>query len=160
MFEQFLGLPAHPLLVHAAVIFGPLLMLFVLVYGLVPRLRARTGWVLVALAVVAPIALWASKLSGDAFRARLAARGVAAEMLARIDVHRELGEKAAYLGTLLGLLALGLVLITAAGRKELTGTVRILTYALIVVSIVVAGATGYFVYEAGETGAQMVWTGE
>ena len=47
------GLPLHPLVVHAAVIFGPLAALAALVYAVVPRWRDRLRWPMVALALVA-----------------------------------------------------------------------------------------------------------
>ncbi len=34
MFNQILGLPAHPLLIHAAVVFVPLQIVAAIVYGL------------------------------------------------------------------------------------------------------------------------------
>jgi len=41
VFEQLLGLPAHPLLLHATVVFVPLLALGTIAYAVVPRLRRR-----------------------------------------------------------------------------------------------------------------------
>ena len=52
MFEEFRGIPLHPLLVHAAVVFVPLFVASVIGYALVPRLRAFLGWLTAALAVV------------------------------------------------------------------------------------------------------------
>ena len=44
------GLPLHPLVVHAAVIFGPLAAVAALAF-LVPRWRDRLRWPMVVLAV-------------------------------------------------------------------------------------------------------------
>ena len=46
------GLPLHPLVVHAAVIFGPIAALTALAF-LVPRWRLRLRWPMVGLALVA-----------------------------------------------------------------------------------------------------------
>jgi uncharacterized membrane protein len=70
VFEEFLGLPLHPLAVHAAVVFVPLLALASLVYALVPRLRARVGWVAVLLAIAAPVSAVVARQSGEAFAER------------------------------------------------------------------------------------------
>ena len=44
MFDQINGLPVHVLVLHAAVVFVPLLALGAVVYALVPRWRPRMGW--------------------------------------------------------------------------------------------------------------------
>jgi uncharacterized membrane protein len=59
-----LDLPVHPLAVHAPVIFVPLLVLFGIAYLLVPPLRQRIGWVLIALALIAPATVYGAIWSG------------------------------------------------------------------------------------------------
>jgi hypothetical protein len=162
MFEEFMGIPAHPLLVHAAVVFAPLLIISVIVYAFAPMLRARIGWIMVALAVVAPLTLWFAKLSGDAFRARMVARNATSpEFLAIIDNHRDFGESAALWGTALGLLALALFYVLwTAGKRPVADGSKIVQYALIAVTLAVAVVTGYYAFKAGDTGAKAVWTGQ
>lgn len=58
------GLPLHPLVVHAAVVFGPLAALAALAY-LVPRWRERVRWPMVVLAVVATGSVVLAYLSGN-----------------------------------------------------------------------------------------------
>ncbi|MFC6341449.1 DUF2231 domain-containing protein, partial [Nocardioides hankookensis] len=60
------GLPLHPLVVHAAVIFGPIAALAALAF-LVPRWRLRLRWPMVALALVATASIVAAYLTGDNF---------------------------------------------------------------------------------------------
>ena len=60
------GLPLHPLVVHAAVIFGPLAALAALGY-LVPRWRDTLRWPMVGLAVIATGALVLAYFSGGDF---------------------------------------------------------------------------------------------
>ena len=50
MFEEFQGIPAHPLLLHAAVVFVPLLALATIAYAFVPFVRPHTRVVLGLLA--------------------------------------------------------------------------------------------------------------
>ncbi|MET8370749.1 hypothetical protein ABZU42_13610, partial [Micromonospora profundi] len=71
MFEEFMGLPAHPLVLHAAVVFVPLLALLTVGYAFVPPIRPHTRWVLGLLAVGAPLSALLAKLSGDAFFDRM-----------------------------------------------------------------------------------------
>jgi len=75
VFEEFNGIPMHPLLVHAAVVFVPLLGLAAIGYAFVPLIRPHLRWILAGLAVVAPGAALFAKLSGDAFFSRGMARG-------------------------------------------------------------------------------------
>jgi hypothetical protein len=113
VFEQFAGLPAHPLLVHAAVVFVPLLAVAAVLYAVVPFLRSRIGWAVGLLAVAAPVAAVFAKLSGDAFDRRMRARNlVSQEFLPRIAEHQNLGESAMY--ATLGLGAVTLVLLAVA----------------------------------------------
>ncbi len=158
MIETLLGLPAHPLIVHAAVVFAPLLVALVVGYSLVPAVRKWTAWAVVGLAVAAPLALWAAKLSGDAFLRLQTQRGAGPEFVAQLQQHQDFGELAAYAGTALGVLSLLLVYAcTAAGRKPATTGSRVVTYGTIVLSLAAAAATGWYVFQAGHSGATNVW---
>ena len=53
MFEEIGGLPLHPLVLHAAVVFVPLQVLLALGYALLPALRRATLWAVVAVSVLA-----------------------------------------------------------------------------------------------------------
>lgn len=158
MFEKIAGLPAHALIVHAAVVFGPLLVLAALVYAFVPRLRGRLGWVLAALAVVAPVTLWVARLSGEALRRLMVEKNYPAEILGRVDTHSGFGRWAAWAATALGVLSLLLVLVhTAVGRRQGDGGSKAVMYALVVLTVIAAGITGYYVIRTGDTGARSVW---
>ena len=63
------GLPLHPLVVHAAVVLGPLGALTALAYAVVGRLRDRLRGPMVVMAVVATGTIVAAYLSGNDFLA-------------------------------------------------------------------------------------------
>lgn len=158
MIDELLGLPAHPLIVHAAVIFGPLLVAAVFAYSLVPMLRRHIGWLVIALAVVGPATLWLARLSGEAFRERQIRAGAQGELLRQISEHQNFGNWAAWTVTVLGVLAVLLVLVcTAAGKKPATPGSRAVTYGLILITLVVGAAAGYYTFKTGHTGATTVW---
>jgi hypothetical protein len=167
MFEEFMDLPAHPLLIHAPVVLLPLQILAALVYGLVPMVRRMTAWFVVATAVAAPLSALAAKLSGDAFRIRLVRNGTTdAGILARIDEHRELATLALYASVALGVLALVLVAVhvgnarRAADPSQPAGSGPAVIAVILTVAVIAAsGATGYYIFQAGDTGARLVWTG-
>ena len=71
MFDKIAGIPAHPLLVHAAVVFVPLLALGAVVYGAIPALRFRVRWPVALLAVAGAVSVVAAHKSGEAFESRL-----------------------------------------------------------------------------------------
>jgi hypothetical protein len=160
MIDELLGLPAHPLIVHAAVVFGPLLVGAVIVYALVPPVRKWISWAVLGSAVIAPITLWLAKLSGDAFLERQVSRGAGPEFVQQMRQHQEFGELTAWYGTALGVVALVLVFVasSAARRPANTGS-QVLTYGLAVISVAAAVVTGYYVYKTGHSGAVNVWGG-
>jgi hypothetical protein len=158
MIDELLGLPAHPLIVHTAVVFGPLLVAAVLAYALVPPLRKWLGWVVVSLAFVGPSTLWLARLSGVKFFERQIAAGAQGELLKKIDEHQNFGDAASWWGTGLGVLALVLVYYcTTAGKKPAVPSSRAIAYALIAVNAAVAAITGFYTFQAGHSGASIVW---
>jgi hypothetical protein len=168
VFEEFLGIPAHPLILHAAVVFVPLQVLFALAYAFVPWARRNAAWAVAALVVVAPGATLFAKLSGDAFRARLVRNHtVSPQALINIDNHRSYGTITVYLTTGLSVLMLIMLL---AQRASVRGTapanLMIQPNGSVVVgailSLLVVGTaivTGYYIFKTGDTGAHIAWNG-
>ncbi|WBB99995.1 MULTISPECIES: hypothetical protein [unclassified Solwaraspora] len=167
MFEEVAGIPAHPLLLHAAVVFVPLLALLAVGYALVPFIRAHTRWVLAVLAVVTPIAALVTKLSGDAFLNRMDTAGRITESFRPvIEEHEQLGNLTLLASIVLALATLALVYLVgpraaaahgaaAAGARG-NGLLVLVVKGLVVVA---AGVSLYFVVRAGDSGAKAVWTG-
>lgn len=175
MFEQVLGLPAHPLLVHAAVVFVPLLALAALTYALVRPLRRHIRWAVVLLALAAPGAAVFAKLSGDAFRNRLIARDLVSEdILEKVAEHQKYGDLAMWVAIALGVVTLALALTVVAGPPRGPGTggpdgahrsasgrltSTVLEIALGVAAVGLAAAALFYVYQTGDSGARVVWDG-
>ncbi|MDG4768106.1 hypothetical protein O7632_29040 [Solwaraspora sp. WMMD406] len=156
MIEEIQGIPAHPLVVHAAVVFVPLLVLGALVYGLVPRLRRRIGWAVALLAVVAPIAAGLATTTGEALQQDLVERGYPAQILDQVAEHQRYGDLTFWFS--LGLaLATGLLIFLTSARGRATKAPGWLTIALVVVVVALAGMTAVYTYLAGDSGAQAVW---
>lgn len=172
MFEEILGIPAHPLLVHAAVVFVPLQILAALAYALVPFVRRYIVWFVVGIAVIAPITVFTAKLSGDAFRARKIRIGQASdELLARIDQHSSFGVRTLYASLILSVLMILMLFAQTRSRRGVgsppggaetstPGKGSMVLGIILTVAVLGAGATaGYFVFKTGDSGAKMVWTG-
>jgi glucan phosphoethanolaminetransferase (alkaline phosphatase superfamily) len=168
VFEEILGIPAHPLLIHAAVVFIPLQVAAAIAYAAVPFTRRYIWWVVLALAVIAPGAAWFAKLSGTALKARLIRNGVVSnEFLPKIDQHNSFGDMTAYFSTALGVLMLLMVLVVtkrpAEGERSTSllpaGSNMVVSVLMMVGIIVIGGFTGYYVFRTGDSGAHMIWEG-
>lgn len=156
MFDEVMGLPAHPLLVHAAVVFVPLLAVAGVVYAFVPKFRGRIGWAAVLLAIAAPASAYVAKLSGEELEKRLVAANYGPEILAQVNDHQGYGDLTVYFSAGLGLATLLLVLATSRRARRTPGWVG---WLLGVAVLVLAGFTGYFVFKTGDSGASAVWSG-
>jgi hypothetical protein len=166
VFEQVLGIPAHPLLLHAAVVFIPLQVLFALGYAFIPTWRRYIAWAVAALIVLAPAAALLAKLSGDAFRARLVNRKeISASALVQVDNHRSYGTMTVYFTAGLSVVMLLMLLAQrAVARSSAVSGVIIqpsgsMVLGVLLSVLVLAGAvvTGYYVFKTGDTGAHIVW---
>lgn len=141
------GVPLHPLVVHAAVVFTPLAALAALAYA-VPAWRDKVRWPLVALAAVSLVSIWVAYLSGEDLESERfgAVTGTLAE---RIEDHEHWAERLRIGVTLFAVLAF-----VTAWLHTRTGVVRIALAALTVVAGLV---TLFLVYKTGDAGAQAVW---
>jgi hypothetical protein len=161
VFEKLLGVPAHPLFVHAAVVFVPLLVAAALAYALVPRLRGRVGWIAVLLGVAAPFAAWFATLSGNRLRAILIAKNYPAEILDQVSKHQQFGDRTLWFALALAVVSVVQVLLTRGGarRYSVPSPGAWADWSLALLVVVLSIGTGYYVFKTGDTGAKAVWTG-
>ncbi|WP_433534070.1 DUF2231 domain-containing protein [Micromonospora sp. CA-249363] len=161
MFEEFQGIPAHPLVLHAAVVFVPLLALLAIAYALVAPIRPHTRWVLALLAVGAPVCALLAKLTGDAFFERLrSANRVTPEFVPKLEAHQEFGDLTLYATIALAVVALALVRFVPPRAAEGVSANRAVTVTLQVLSVVAAAVAVYYVVRTGDSGAKAVWEGQ
>lgn len=142
------GLPLHALVVHAAVIFGPLAALAGLLYAFVPRWRDVLRWPLVATAAVAGVAIWVAYLSGEDLTEANTYGGPLAGL---VEEHEERAETLRIAVTAFAVLSF-----LAAWWHTRTGAVRVVTSGLVAVSAVV---TLVYVVLTGDAGAKVAWYG-
>ena len=171
MFDRVLGLPAHPLMVHAAVVLVPLLALGGIAYAVAPMLRRHFRWPIGLLALATPAAVVAAKLSGDQFKTN--PNMSAPQQQAKISNHENFGNTTMWLTLGLGVAVLVLVLLVRAASSGPTrrgpdntlvssssgGSPLLLQIILGVVTVGLAGVTLYYVFKTGDSGARMVWDG-
>ena len=151
------GLPLHPLVVHAAVVFTPLAVLAAVVFALWPRHRWLTRWPTLLLTVAAAGSVVLARLSGEAL---VEARPELARLVAD---HQERAN-------VLVPLVLGLLVVVAVGAWSLGGPsalasgagaresrVAALDKVLPALLVVVAVAVLVMVVLTGDSGSRAVW---
>lgn len=155
MFDQINGLPVHVLVVHAAVIFVPLLAVGAIVYALVARLRPRIGWAVVLLAIAAPIAALAAMLSGNELYDRLIAeRRVSGPGAEIISDHQGYGGLTFWFTLALGVVSLIMVSVT---RRKAGSLPKAADIGIAVVTVALAAISAFYVFQTGDSGATAVW---
>lgn len=154
---EIAGLPAHPLIVHAAVVFTPLAALLVVAFAVLPKHRWLTRWP-AALAVVAALAsVWAARLSGQSM---LNDNPALAQL---VQTHQDRAKLLSLIMigfavlALLGTWALGGPSALASGRGEVTSRVAVLDKVLPAVLVVVALVVLVQVVLTGDAGSRAVW---
>ena len=139
------GLPLHPLVVHAAVVFGPLGALLALAYVALPARRDQLRRPMVGLAVVAGLSILAAYLTGRYFLTQRPEL----RQLPGVSTHR------ARARVLLAVtFAFTVVALATAWWHTRTGVVRALLLTLLGAS---ALGTLVMVVLTGDAGARAVW---
>lgn len=175
MFDEIFGLPVHPLVVHAAVVFIPLLALLAAAYAVLPRWRGRLGWAVVLLGIAAPVSAMVARLSGEALvDTRFGGEYPEGVLGERVAEHADIAFPLVWCTLLLGVVSL--LLVYTAGRSAPppgsgsgsgAGTGRraavrtagntTVTMVLSVVTVLLAIVALYFAVRTGHSGAVAVW---
>lgn len=145
------GLPLHALVVHAAVVFGPLAAIAGLLYVAVPRWRDWLRWPLVGVAAIALVSIWVAYLSGESVEE-------ANESFYTDPARRELLDTHESRAGLLriSVTVFALVSFAAAWFHTRSGTTRIALGVLVGVAGV---ATLVYTVLTGDAGAELKWAG-
>jgi hypothetical protein len=143
------GLPLHPLVVHAAVVFGPLSALAAIAYVVLPKYRDLLRWPTLVLVLIAFGSIWAAYLTGTNFFASDHFKNFSGEILDRIHKHQNYARTLRWIVT-------GFTLATGAAvwQHNRPGTLRTALGVLVVVGAV---ATLVWVGLTGDAGARAVW---
>jgi len=153
------GVPLHPLVVHAVVVFVPLAVLAAIVFAVVPRWRWLFRWPLVVLALIGAASTFVAAQSGEAlletFRQAAAAQRHAS--LALTFRWYSLGFS---LVSLVSAFVLGGPSGLASGRGARAGVGgRALQGVVAIVLVVAALVTLVQVVRTGDAGGRAVWFG-
>jgi len=153
--ESLLGLPAHPLLVHAAVILVPLAAVALAVTGWNVVWRKTYAFPVALLAVGGAVFAFLAKASGEPLEESVEDAAREAGVRARFGEHPEQGDTAFVFALLFALAAVAVWLLTRYGsRWNLPKWTPMAAYAVALVPALLALVTMFI---AGHSGAELVW---
>jgi hypothetical protein len=156
------GLPLHPLVVHAAVILGPVTALTAIAYAVLPGWRWLIRWPMVALAVATVGTLFVTKLAGEALLDDRFS-DASGELADQIALHEDRGTLLLWVS--IGFLVIAVVaaltvggpsaLASGAGARDSRGT----AVTGVVLGLVVIGALALLVMTVltGDAGSRAAW---
>ena len=148
--NSLFGLPAHPLVVHAAVVLVPLAAAGTVVIALSSRARRRFGSVVVALGIAAFAFTLLAESSGEPLEERLAESEL-------VEAHAELGEAMAWFALPIAVSAAGLVVLDRRPGDERSGTGRPLMLVVATVAVLASAIGTVRIVQVGHSGARATW---
>lgn len=148
--SELFGLPIHPLLVHATVVFVPLAVVMVIGAVLVPRFRTWAGPLPAAVSLVALVLTPLSTASGENLEHDLPHSEL-------IERHAELGDQLLFFTIALFVLAAAFWWLTRRDAVDHRWP-RWLVMVVGALAVVTAVATGVQVARIGHSGAQAAWS--
>lgn len=152
--ENLFGLPAHPLIVHMAVVMVPLAALGAIVMAFKGSWIDRFGWWVVGFAGVGALSSILAAGSGESLEERV-------DETAALERHAELGETARLVAVLFFLVVLAVVLGRwFLRRRAANGTSGVgtgLGYAMSALLVLGGIAATYSMIEVGHQGAKVTW---
>jgi hypothetical protein len=143
------GLPLHPLVVHAAVVLGPLAALAAFAYVGLPRYRDLLRWVALVTVLLATASIWAAYLTGNNFFSHGNFDHFSQKIQDRIATHQSYARTLRWITT-----GFAAVTILATWLHSRTGAARTVLGLLVVIGGVF---TLIWVALTGEAGARAVW---
>lgn len=159
IFDEFFGVPTHPLAVHAPVVLIPLLAVASVVVLFRTSWRERASVPLAALAFVMVAMLFVAKESGESAKE-------ADNVFGNIDRHEELGNQTFILGVVWLVLAIAAGVATFLGRRNQATSLSSaageagrnqLVLVLNLLATVAVIATTIWLIRTGHAGAESRW---
>lgn len=148
--EELFGLPAHPLVVHAAVVLLPLAAVATLVCAAVPRARRAYAPLALGLAIVATVAVGLAQGSGEELEEHV-------DETELVEEHTERGERVLpwAIGEAVAAASVVVVPVLARRRPSVRGTT--VTAALVALALVAGAGATWTVVDVGHSGAKATW---
>ncbi len=149
--EELFGLPAHPLVVHAAVVLLPLAAVLTVVCAALPRARRHYAPVALGLAIVALVAVGLAQGSGEALEESV-------DETELVEEHTGMGERVLPWSIAVVVAAAAVTAIPVLERRRPTIPGRTITAVVVVLAVVAGAGATWTVIEVGHSGAKATWS--
>ena len=148
--EKLFGLPAHPLVVHAAVVLLPLAAIATIVCAALPRTRRHFAPLALALGLAATIAVGLAQGSGEELEERV-------DETRLVEEHTGQGERVLPWAIAVALTAAAVTATPMLLRRRPTMSAKTATAAVVTLSLVAGVGATWTVVEVGHSGAKATW---
>ena len=156
--DSLFGLPAHPLLVHAAVVLVPLSAIGVCVIAFWPAARRRIGWIVVGLAFVGMVSAFLAKESGEGLEETV-------KETQAVEEHAEMGDSGLIAGGLVFLGAAGVMAVDVLEKRRASqsgsttgaGSMKTIGVVVGVVAVLFSVVGAARIVQIGHSGAKATW---
>ncbi|MGD9996529.1 MAG: DUF2231 domain-containing protein [Ilumatobacteraceae bacterium] len=148
--NNLFGLPAHPLVVHAAVVLLPLAAIATIAAAAIPRARRHYAPVAFALALLATFAVGLAQQSGESLESRV-------DRTALVRDHTHQAERVFPWAVALTIVAAGVALVDPLRRRMPDVPVKAATAVLLVGSLAAGAGATVTVVQVGHSGAKATW---
>jgi len=148
--SELFGLPAHPLVVHAAVVLLPLAALATLIAAVAPRVRHQWAPVALAMALAATLAVGLAQGSGEELEEQV-------DETRLVEEHTERGETVLPWAIALTVAAAAVTVVPLVVRRRQTLPAKTVTAALVVAALITGAGATWTVADVGHSGAKATW---
>jgi Predicted membrane protein (DUF2231) len=148
--ESLFGLPAHPLVVHAAVVLLPIAAIGLIVVAAIPRARKLYAPIVLGLALAATVAVGLAQQSGESLEGDV-------KKTELVEEHTEQGETV--LPWAIAVTVMSALVAAEPYVRDRFGkpSPRVVTAVLVGASLIVGIGATYTVIDVGHSGAKSVW---
>ncbi|MFL6204425.1 MAG: DUF2231 domain-containing protein [Acidimicrobiales bacterium] len=148
--SELFGVPAHPLIVHAAVVLLPLAAIATVVCAAVPRARRPYAPVALGVALVATLAVGLAQTSGQELEEKV-------DETHLVEEHTEKGDLVLPWAIAVTVAAAAVTAMPYLERRRPSLGGRAATAAVTVVALVVGAGALWMIVEVGHSGAKATW---
>ena len=158
MFDYILGLPMHPLVIHAVVVLVPLSALVAIAFAVRPPWRRVLRWPMAVGGVVSGVTAFVAAESGEAFERRVVSVRQSTTDLVLLSAHTTWGDRAKIACLVFMVLAVAAAFLVR--NPEVDAQPRpALEVPLLVLLVLSAVAALITVVLTGHSGARVTWNG-
>jgi hypothetical protein len=148
--NDLFGIPAHPLVVHAAVVLLPIAAIGTVIVAAVPQARRHYAPVVFGVALLATIAVGLAQQSGESLEQRVTENAL-------VEEHTEEGESVLPWAIAVTAIAGAVAIVEPLRRRFARVPGGAITAALIVTALLAGSGATWTIISVGHSGARATW---